>query len=71
MGGYQSQAQVSTQLVDQVIERNNQMKNLERDIVDLNSMFKDLSLLVHEQGETIGKTFNQFCYSIFQFVCMS
>lgn len=38
-----------------VIERDKQMKQLESDIVDLNHMFKDLAVMVHDQGELIGK----------------
>ena len=38
-----------------VIERDKQMKQLESDIVDLNHMFKDLAVMVHDQGEIIGK----------------
>jgi hypothetical protein len=30
------------------------MRQLESDIVDLNSMFKDISVLVHEQGDLVG-----------------
>ena len=52
---YQVQAQLqSNNQLELAVERNKQMKGLERDIVDLNSMFKDLSLLVHDQGEIIG-----------------
>ncbi len=39
---------------EMVKERQNQMKQLEGDIVDLNSMFKDLAIMVHDQGEIIG-----------------
>jgi hypothetical protein len=31
------------------------MKNLVKDMDDINGMFKDVALLVHDQGGTIGK----------------
>lgn len=41
--------------LQQVLERQKGFQQLESDIVDLNSMFKDLALIVHEQGEMIGE----------------
>lgn len=38
----------------QAEERDTQFKSLEKDIVDVNSIFKDLAILVHDQGEIIG-----------------
>ena len=32
-----------------------QFKQLENDIVDINSMMKDLAIIVSDQGEMIGK----------------
>ncbi len=49
----QAQLQETNQL-GLVQERANQMRQLESDIVDLNSMFKDISVLVHEQGDLVG-----------------
>lgn len=43
----------SNQEFEQVKGRQNQLQNLEQDIVDLNSVFKDLALIVHEQGDII------------------
>jgi t-SNARE complex subunit (syntaxin) len=37
-----------------ILERQKKFKQLEGDIVDLNSMFKDLAVMVHDQGEIIG-----------------
>lgn len=37
-----------------VVERQQKFQQLESDIVDLNSMFKDLAVMVHDQGEVIG-----------------
>ncbi len=57
-GGADSFAQKQLQQNNQlqlVEERADQMRQLERDIVDLNSMFKDISVLVHDQGDLIGK----------------
>lgn len=38
-----------------VIERQEKFQQLESDIVDLNSMFKDLAIITHDQGQVIGK----------------
>jgi len=38
-----------------VVEQENKIKQLEMDIVDLNSIFKDLAEMVHDQGEITGK----------------
>lgn len=37
-----------------VKDRENQIHQLESDIIDLNSMFKDLAVIVNDQQETIG-----------------
>jgi t-SNARE complex subunit (syntaxin) len=37
-------------------EREEQIRQLEGDILDVNEIFKDLSNLVYEQGEVVGKT---------------
>ena len=49
----QKQIQKNLEL-ELVQERQKQFTQLENDIVDLNSMFKDLAVIVHDQGETIG-----------------
>lgn len=33
------------------------------DITDINTIFKDLAVLVHEQGDMIGKFSHSICYS--------
>jgi hypothetical protein len=54
----QQQAKIQREEEYEMIkERQNQMKQLETDIVDLNSMFKDLAIMVHDQGEIIGMLF--------------
>lgn len=40
--------------LNMVQDRHKDIQKLESDIVDLNSIFKDLSVLVHDQGEVIG-----------------
>ena len=40
--------------LNMVEDRHKAIKKLESDIVDLNSIFKDLSVLVHDHGEIIG-----------------
>ncbi|KAL5021134.1 hypothetical protein ScPMuIL_000289 [Solemya velum] len=35
-------------------QREDDIKKLERDIIDVNQIFKDLGMLVHEQGEMLG-----------------
>ena len=37
-----------------VLERKKRFTQLESDIIDLNVMFKDLAVMVHDQDETIG-----------------
>lgn len=36
-----------------MVEREESLRKLERDIVDVNQIFKDLGMMVHEQGEVI------------------
>jgi hypothetical protein len=53
----QQQAQISLDY-DQVLaveQQNEAFRDLEKDIVDVNSIFKDLAILVHDQGEVIGE----------------
>ena len=47
----QVQKRVELEIVQ---ERQDQFRQLEGDIVDLNYMFKDLALMVHDQGEILG-----------------
>jgi hypothetical protein len=50
----QTQIQKQTNEYEQVKERKQQFNQLETDIQDLNSMFKDLAVMVHDQGQDIG-----------------
>lgn len=50
----QTMAQKTANL-EEVQERKKQFDQLESDIKDLNSMFKDIAVIVHEQGQDIGK----------------
>ena len=51
----QEQKQITiSQTVEAVKERQNQFMQLEKDIVDLNEMFRDLAVITQEQGEVIG-----------------
>lgn len=49
----QQQATVSAEDLQQVHEREDAIKQLESDIVDVNMIFKDLAQMVHEQGELV------------------
>lgn len=49
----QMQAQKAVEF-EQTKERKKQFDQLESDIKDLNSMFKDIAVIVHDQQETIG-----------------
>ncbi|KAL4236640.1 Syntaxin-12 [Mactra antiquata] len=55
--GYSQTAQVLQMENDvdfqMIQERESAIKQLERDIVDVNQIFKDLGMLVHEQGEVL------------------
>ena len=50
----QQQTQINFDQVLAVEENNEALRGLEKDIVDVNSIFKDLAILVHDQGEVIG-----------------
>lgn len=52
--GEQRQSQMERQELEAVKERKKQFNQLESDIQDLNSMFKDLAVMVHDQGQDIG-----------------
>ncbi|XP_014678353.1 PREDICTED: syntaxin-12-like isoform X2 [Priapulus caudatus] len=54
-GGFQSQAQAQLEDVDLDLlqERETAVRRLEEDIQDVNQIFKDLGMMVHEQGEVI------------------
>jgi t-SNARE complex subunit (syntaxin) len=56
-----NQQQVNTQIlieddynIQQLQERENSIRQLEADIVDVNTIFKDLATMVHEQGDTVN-----------------
>uniref|UniRef100_A0A3P9PDE5 Syntaxin-7 n=1 Tax=Poecilia reticulata TaxID=8081 RepID=A0A3P9PDE5_POERE len=70
----QSQAEIITEEDLRLIqERESAIRQLESDITDINDIFKDLGMMVHEQGDMIGdfdpynprETFN-FLASFFQ-----
>jgi syntaxin 12/13 len=50
--GFQVQQEADVDL-DMIREREEALRNLETDIVNVNEIFKDLAIMVHEQGETI------------------
>lgn len=54
--------------LNMVQDRHKDIKKLEGDIVDLNSIFKDLSVLVHDQGEIIGKKLNNIFYVFYKYI---
>lgn len=49
----QQQAQITEEDLQDVQERENAIRQLESDIVDVNMIFKDLATMVHEQGDMI------------------
>ncbi|XP_065669954.1 syntaxin-7 isoform X2 [Hydra vulgaris] len=52
--GVQLQVQQEAELsLDMIKEREDALRQLESDIVDVNEIFKDLAIMVHEQGEVI------------------
>jgi len=51
-GGFQAQQQEDVN-IDMIREREENLRQLESDIVNVNEIFKDLAIMVHEQGETI------------------
>ncbi len=58
----QLQQQEDTIKVDLAIvqEREQGIRQLETDILDINSIFRDLATMVHEQGEVISKQRHYF-----------
>lgn len=51
----QKQAQMKRDLELEIVkEREKQIRQLESDILDINSMFKDVALMVHDQGEILS-----------------
>ena len=63
MGGQSAQMEQDVDL-GMLHERENAIRQLESDITDVNQIFKDLGMLVHEQGEVIGMTLKhlQTCF---------
>jgi hypothetical protein len=53
----QQQQQLENQNLRLVEEQNIAMRDLEKNIVDVNAIFKDLAILVHDQGEVIGTVY--------------
>lgn len=49
----QQQATITAEDLQEVQERENTIRQLESDIVDVNMIFKDLATMVHEQGEMV------------------
>lgn len=43
---------------DMMVEREARIMQIEADVLDINQIMRELGSLVHEQGETIGNTFN-------------
>lgn len=55
---YQKQAQLSRELAfekDMLLEREISIKKIEADILDVNEIMRELSALVHNQEELVGK----------------
>uniref|UniRef100_A0A3Q0QVI0 Syntaxin-7 n=1 Tax=Amphilophus citrinellus TaxID=61819 RepID=A0A3Q0QVI0_AMPCI len=56
----ESQIQIQTDAITEedlslIYERESAIRQLEADIVDINDIFKDLGMMVHEQGDMIGE----------------
>lgn len=55
--GLQQQVQLSRELSfeqDLLIDREARIRQIEEDVIDVNQIMRELSCLVHEQGEHIG-----------------
>ncbi|XP_059886406.1 syntaxin-7 [Delphinus delphis] len=64
---WESQTQPQVQVQDEEIteddlrliqERESSIRQLEADIMDINEIFKDLGMMIHEQGDVIGKPYS-------------
>ncbi|XP_061098154.1 syntaxin-7 isoform X1 [Conger conger] len=69
----QSQAQTQEDAITEddlqlILERESSIRQLESDIMDINEIFKDLGMLVHDQGEMIGKYSLSFSFSLHIFL---
>lgn len=61
LGGGQSRTQVmieEEERIGQLQQREQSMRQLESDIVDVNTIFKDLATMVHEQGDIVDSIEN-------------
>merc|ERR1712223_440545 len=59
VSGDQKQLQmIEDDKVRQLEEREKEMSQLESDIIDVNTIFKDLSMMVHEQGDVVDSIEN-------------
>lgn len=59
--GLQQQVQLSRELAfeqDMLIDREARIRQIEADVLDVNQIMRELSALVHEQGENVGKCFS-------------
>ena len=45
---------IGNEKLQQVTEKNKVIKEIERDMIDLNEMNQELAKMVHDQGEKIG-----------------
>lgn len=45
-----------TEMLEYVMSTNVMIVSLQADIMDINEIFKDLGMMIHEQGDMIGKS---------------
>lgn len=45
-----------TEILEYVMSINAMIVSMQADIMDINEIFKDLGMMIHEQGDVIGKS---------------
>lgn len=54
-----------TEILEYVMSINVLIVSLQADIMDINEIFKDLGMMIHEQGDVIGKSNSIFIWKFF------
>lgn len=54
-----------------LVEREDRVKRIEDDVLDINQIMSELGALVHIQGDAIGKSEEIFYFTIFKYLYLS
>lgn len=50
---------------DMLIDREARVRQIEADVLDINEIMRELGVLVHQQGETVGRCYFIISYKLF------